>query len=265
MKPAAFAYHRPNSVAEAVEVLAATGGKVLAGGQSLVPLLNMRLAAPADIVDINGLEAELGHLDGGRIGALVRHTAVERSPVVPGLLREATRHVAHPTIRNRGTCVGSLAHADPAAEIPAVLLALGGTVTVASASKRRVVAAADLFVGPLATSLAPDELIVEATFPDPGPGTAWMETSRRSGDYALCGIGLVAEGASARAAYIGVGPVPALVDLTPAGGDWRAAGELAREALSPEGDIHASADYRRHLIGVLTERAGRLAAERQHG
>ena len=202
MKPAPFAYHRAVSLDDAVEALAATGGKVLAGGQSLVPLLSMRLAAPAALVDLNpvpGLDViEVG--DGGvRIGALVRHAALERDEAAYAanpLLRRTLRHVAHATIRNRGTTVGSLVHADPAAEMPAVLALLGGHVEATSRDRgTRRIAAGEFFVGPLESALEPDEIAVSAFFPDPpaGAGTAWVELSRRHGDYAMVGVGAVVQ------------------------------------------------------------------------
>jgi len=283
MKPPAFTYHRPATVAEAVEVLAALGsdGKVLAGGQSLVPVLNMRLAAPGHLVDINRL-SELAYVATGaemvRVGALARHTQTERDDVAFAalpLLRRATRNVAHPTIRNRGTTVGSIVHADPAAELPAVLLLCDGEVELASAAGSRTVPAAQFFLGPLESALRPGELAIEAGFrvPPPRTGSAWLEVSRRAGDYALCGLGLTvtldSDGRTvtgARAAYISVGPTPVLVDLTDAVGgrpvdgvDWALAGGLAAGRVEPDDDIHATADYRRHLVGILTARAGRAA------
>jgi carbon-monoxide dehydrogenase medium subunit len=283
MKPPAFTYHRPASVEDALAVLAEVGGdgKVLAGGQSLVPVLNMRLAAPAHLVDVNRL-AELSYVDTDgtavRVGALARHAAVERDvaayTALP-LLRKATANVAHPAIRNRGTTVGSLVHADPAAELPAVLAVLGGTVTLATATGRRTVDAADFFVGPLESAVRPGELALEATFPLPPPrtGSAWLEVSRRRGDYAVAGVGVLVtldgDGrvARVRAAYVSVGPAPVAVDLTEAVGgrawdaaDWSAAGALAASLVRPEDDIHATAAYRRHLAGVLTARAARTAA-----
>ena len=284
MKPPSFAYHRPGTVAEAVAALAAAGegGKVLAGGQSLVPILNMRLASPSALVDINGLASELDWIevaDGRvRVGALTRHAQTERSAVAHGslpLLRRATRQVAHATIRNRGTTVGSIVHADPAAELPAVLLLCDGTMELASTSGQRTVAAADFFVGPLESDLRTGELAVAASFaiPPPRTGTAWLEVSRRAGDYALCGLGMAVTLAPdgtidrARASYISVGPTPVLVDLTEAVGgqahdaaDWVAAGVYARERVQPDDDIHASAAYRGHLVEVLTQRAGATAA-----
>ena len=285
MKPPAFDYHRPGTVAEALEVLARVGhdGKVLAGGQSLVPLLNMRLAAPRHLVDVNWL-AELDEVgcgpDAVRVGALARHARVEHdrdaTAAVP-LLGQAIGDIAHATVRNRGTVVGSLVHADPAAELPAVLVLLGGRMELARAGDggRREVAAADFFLGPLTSALRPGELATAATFPRPpaGAGSAWLELARRHGDYAVCGVGVLVEldqglrVAAARAALISVGPVPVPVDLTDALGgqagdaaDWAAAGRLAAAAVDPEDDIHASAAYRRHLAGVLTARAARAAA-----
>ncbi|HET6813476.1 MAG TPA: FAD binding domain-containing protein, partial [Actinomycetota bacterium] len=263
MKPPVFEYHRPGTVAEALAVLAEVGhdGKVLAGGQSLVPLLNMRLAAPRHLVDVNWL-AELDEVacgpDAVRVGALARHARVEHdrdaTAAVP-LLGQAIGDIAHATVRNRGTVVGSLVHADPAAELPAVLVLLGGRMELARAGDggRREVAAADFFLGPLTSALRPGELATAATFPRPpaGAGSAWVELARRHGDYALCGVGALVEldrglrVAAARAALISVGPVPVPVDLTDALGgrrhdaaDWAAAGRLAAEATEPEDDIH---------------------------
>jgi aerobic carbon-monoxide dehydrogenase medium subunit len=285
MKPPVFTYHRPETVAEALAVLAEVGhdGKVLAGGQSLVPLLNMRLAAPAHLVDVNRL-AELDEVarepDAVRVGALARHARVEHdqaaTDAVP-LLGQAVADIAHTAIRNRGTVVGSLVHADPAAELPAVLALLGGWMELAGAGDGgpRRVAAADFFLGPLTSAVRPGELATAARFPVPpaGSGSAWVEVARRQGDYAVCGVGVLVtldQGlrvGSARAALISVGPVPAPVDLTDALGgrphdaaDWAAAGRLAAAAVDPEDDIHASAAYRRHLAGVLTARAARAAA-----
>ena len=274
MKPAPFAFARPASMAEALEVLAANpDAKVLAGGQSLVPLLSMRLTAPSMIVDINGI-AELDYVrsgeDGVRVGALARHSDVERDPDaarVQPLLRQALRLVAHPTIRNRGTTVGSLVHADAAAELPAVLALLGGRVSTAGPGGRRDIAAADLYVGALESSLEPGELAVEAFFPalEPGAGIAIDEVARRHGDYALCGVvGLVrVDGpavTSATVAYLSVCDVPTVVDLTQLLEDGLtdealdAAGDVAMPHLHPHDDIHATAAYRQQLVRVLTRR-----------
>jgi aerobic carbon-monoxide dehydrogenase medium subunit len=280
VKPSAFTYHRPDSVAGTIALLGELGsdGKVLAGGQSLVPVLNMRLAAPAHLVDINRLRS-LAYVScdetAVRVGALARHVDVERDASVFSLLRKATSCVAHPAIRNRGTTVGSLVHADPAAELPAVLTVMDGWVTVASTAGTRDVPAAQFFLGPLESAVRPGELAVEACFPLPPPrtGTAWLEVSRRRGDYAVCGAGVLVtlddDGrvARARAAYVPVGPTPVAVDLTDAvagqawdSADWAAASALAAGRVQPDDDIHATAAYRRHLVGVLTARAGRLAA-----
>jgi aerobic carbon-monoxide dehydrogenase medium subunit len=285
MKPPAFEYHRPGTVAEALAVLAEVGrhGKVLAGGQSLVPLLNMRLAAPRHLVDVNWL-AELDEVatdaGGVRVGALARHATVEHDrdavEAVP-LLGQAIGDIAHAAVRNRGTVVGSLVHADPAAELPGVLVLLGGTMELAAAGDGglRTVAAADFFLGPLESAVRPGELATAAWFPRPpaGTGTAWVEVARRHGDYAVCGVGALVtldhrlRVGSARAVLISVGPVPVPVELTDAVGgqphdaaDWAAAGRLAAAATDPEDDIHASAAYRRHLAAVLTARAARAAA-----
>ena len=287
MKPPAFRYSRPGSLAEAVELLAEHGSqaKVLAGGQSLIPLLSMRLAEPGRLIDINGL-AELGYrradTDGVRIGALARHSAVladpavgERQPLLPAALAQ----VAHPTIRNRGTCLGSIVHADPAAELPAVLSVLAGSITAVSAAGRRTIPAAELFAGPLETTLRPDELAVEAYFPalPERCGTAFAELSRRHGDYALCGVAVLAELdadlriRSARAGFLSMAATPRVIELTepiaglPHDADLGAAAELAAAELDPEPDIHATAEYRRQLARVLTGRALAEAARKAAG
>lgn len=277
MKPAAFTYHAPESVEDALRVLAEVGddGKVLAGGQSLVPILNMRLAAPAHLVDINRV-AGLSTVDTSgnvvTVGATARHTDLEQNDAAYGvqpLLRRALRLVAHPAIRNRGTTCGSLAHADPAGEMTAVLALAGGTVRISSLAGQRDVGAEEFFLGPLECCLRPGEMVESATFPGfaPGTGSAFVEVSRRRGDYALCGVAAavtVVDGAvtEARAAYISVGPTPLVLDLSEAvagtavaGADWAAAGRLAQSQVSPESDIHATVAYRRHLVGVLTARA----------
>ncbi|MFC4063221.1 FAD binding domain-containing protein [Planomonospora corallina] len=284
MKPPPFDHHAPRSLGEALDVLAEVGehGKVLAGGQSLIPLMNMRLAAPAHLVDINRVGAldgiEAGP-DGVRVGALARHAHLERSgpaAAVQPLLRRALRLVAHPVIRNRGTVVGSLAHADPAAELPAVLALLGGSVRLARRGGTREVAAGEFFTGPLEPALRPGELAVSAFFPalPPRAGTAFREVSRRHGDYALAGVAALVrlDGdlrvAEARAACVSAGPVPLVVDVTavcgarpPEAAGWAEAARVVRERAEPETDIHATAEYRRHLTGVLAERALREAAK----
>ncbi len=274
MKPAPFRWHGPTSVAEALELLAEVGaeGKVMAGGQSLVPVLAMRLAEPADLVDINGI-SELDFLTTGpagvTVGALARHARVHRDAAartVQPLLSQGLALVAHPTIRNRGTTVGSLAHADPSGEMTAVLALTGGTITAASVRGRRVIPATDFFVGVLESALLPDELAVEAFFPalPTGAGSAFVEIARRHGDYALCGVGAIARLApdgevdSLRCAYLSVSEVPLVLDLTESWAIGRAAAD-AMAALDPPSDLHARADYRRHLAGVLTVRAAEAA------
>ena len=273
MKPPAFTYHRPRSLDEALDVLASLGedGKVLAGGQSLVPLMSMRLSAPAALVDVNhvpGLAGVEVGSDAVRVGALARHSTVEHDAAAYDalpLLRQALVHVAHPTIRNRGTTVGSLVHGDPAAEMPAVLRLLDGGVTHRSAEGTRDVAAADFFTGPLETDVRAGELAVSATFRRPADGarSAFVEVARRHGDYAVCGVGALVEGGTVRVALVSVGPGPVVVDLSEAYDGQRLDEDRARELVDaqvePEGDIHATADYRRHLAHVLVARAVRQA------
>ncbi len=282
MKPAPFGYADPTSLDEALTLLAEDGAKVLAGGQSLLPLLSMRLASPATLVDINripGLDSVAVSGDGVRVGALVRHVDLlhhaEAARVQP-LLARATANVAHPAIRNRGTTVGSIAHADPSGEMTSVLALTGGSVTVATPGGPQTIDWADFFVGPLETSVHGPAVVTDAFFPalPPRSGTAFEEVSRRKGDYAVCGAGVTvtldedSRVSSARAAYISVGLVPEVHDLTEAvagrtvaDADWAAAGALARTLVDPDGDLHASADYRRLLVGVLTERTLARAAE----
>ncbi|WP_409332097.1 FAD binding domain-containing protein [Trujillonella humicola] len=277
MKPAPFRYADPGSLDEALAVLAdeGDGAKVLAGGQSLLPLLSMRLAAPTTLVDINrvpGLDTVEATGDGVRVGALVRHAGLLADAAaarVQPLLARATANVAHPAIRNRGTTVGSIAHADPSGEMTSVLALTDGTVTVATPSGRSSVGWRDLFVGPLETSVHGPAVVVDAFFPalPERSGTAFAEIARRKGDYAVCGAGVVVTLSEDRtvervtASYLSVGLVPEVHDLTEAvhgqpadTADWAAAGELARSLVDPDGDLHASADYRRLLVGVLTER-----------
>ena len=279
MKPASFDYARPGTLDEAVQALAGhPEAKVLAGGQSLVPLLSMRLAAPAVLVDINALP-DLDHVradaDGVRIGALARHARVLADAGVARvqpLVTKALANVAHATIRNRGTTVGSLVHADAAAEMPMVLRLLDGSVDVVRPAGRRTIPAAELYVGPLESSLAHDEIAVEAHFPalPAGSGVAFEEIARRHGDYAMCGVAAVVavDGdrvVSARAGYLSVSDVPVVLDVADAlAGEitdetLAAAGERALEDLDPQADIHATADYRAHLVRVLTARVLRAA------
>jgi carbon-monoxide dehydrogenase medium subunit len=279
VKPAPFSFVRPQGLQHALEALAADpGAKVLAGGQSLVPLLSMRLASPSTLVDINALP-DLDHVraddSGVRIGALARHADVLASPDVrrvQPLVSLALEHVAHATIRNRGTTVGSIVHADAAAEMPMVIALLGGSVDVASVTGTRTIAAEDLFAGPLESTLHHDEIALGATFRalDPGEGVGFEEIARRHGDYALVGVGAVVrvDGesvSSARLGYLSVADVPTVVDVTSAltGGidddAMAAAAVVALEQLDPVDDLHASADYRAQLVRVLTARVLRAA------
>jgi 2-furoyl-CoA dehydrogenase FAD binding subunit len=272
VKPAPFVYRRPGTVAEAVEALAGEpNAKVLAGGQSLVPLLSMRLAAPAMLVDINGLPGldtievlsdERG--DGVRVGALARHAAVLASPDVrrvQPLVSLALANVAHATIRNRGTTVGSIVHADAAAEMPVVLSLLGGSLDVEGPGGRRTIPAAELYLGPLESSVGHDEIAVSAYFPAlaPGAGVAFEEIARRHGDYALVGAAALVDGASVKVGYLSVSDVPTVVDLSGVADDDL--GEAALAQLDPTEDIHASAAYRAQLVRVLTGRVVRSARE----
>jgi carbon-monoxide dehydrogenase medium subunit len=276
VKPAPFSFVRPQGLQHALEALAADeGAKVLAGGQSLVPLLNMRLAAPTTLVDINGLpglDDVLVEDAGVHVGALARHADVLAAPEVrrvQPLVPMALAYVAHATIRNRGTVVGSLVHADAAAEMPMVLALLGGSVTVASVTGSRTIAAEDLVVGPMESSLHHDEIALRAFFPalTDGEGVGFAELARRHGDYALCGVGAVVRveddrPAAARLGYLSVSDVPVVVEVTldDLGDDaLDAAADRALDHLDPVGDIHASADYRAHLVRVLTVRVLRTA------
>ncbi len=220
--------------------------KVLAGGQSLMPLLNFRLARPAHLVDINrvgGLD-RIYERDGGvAVQALARQSAVEDSDLVARvcpLLSAAVRLVAHRVIRNRGTVCGSIAHSDPASELPAVLLALGGHIVARSKRGERRIEAGELFAGVFETSIAPDELLVEAWFPNSPKPFAILEESRRHGDFALAGVVRAGD----RLALFGVAPTPVLADS-----------KDPSRGLQPSGDLEATPEFRLHLVRVLTERA----------
>jgi CO/xanthine dehydrogenase FAD-binding subunit len=288
VKPPKFDYHAPASVEEALALLARYGGdaKILAGGQSLVPLLNFRLSRPVALVDLNRIvalayiRAENGEV---RFGAMTRQRTIEFSPLVSErvpLLTEATRWVGHLPIRSRGTIGGSIAHADPSAEYPTVLSALEGSVVARGPKGERVVGAGELFQSYLTTSLAADEILTEVRLPamPRGAGYAFEELARRHGDFALVGIAAVIarDGercTMARLATSGVGPTP--IRLREAEqilehdglGDAaiEAAGRRASELVDPDSDIHASSDYRRHLTGVLTGRAIKRALAKGRG
>jgi CO/xanthine dehydrogenase FAD-binding subunit len=278
LKPVDFHLHQPGAVDEAVALLGRYGddGKVLAGGQSLVPLLNFRLARPEHVVDIGrvpGLAGLRRTPAGLEVGAMVCQAVAERSPQVAAdcpLLAAALPHVAHPPIRARGTVGGSLAHADPAAELPSVAVALDATFAAVSARGRREIAARDFFGGYLTPALEPDELLVSVCFPaaPPGTGAAFHEVSRRRGDFAIAGAAAqvtVADGviAQARICLSGVAGVPlrcpgseqVLAGTRADPAALRSAEQAALERLDPAGDLHATAAYRRHVAGVLLRRA----------
>ena len=294
MKPAPFRYARASSLAEATALLAAAPGdtKLLAGGQSLVPMLNMRLVRPAVLVDVNGLRELTGITplpDGGlRLGALTRHAELAASPAVrerAPLLAEAARHVGHAAIRNQGTLGGSVAHADPAAELPAALLALDARVHITGPRGAREVAADVFFRGLLTTALEPDDILTAIEIPAPPPGWGFVEIARRPGDFALAGVAVVVrrhpltlpspprgeEGIGAvRLVGFGIGDRPLRLigaERVLAGGRLDAetaarAGAAAGADCDPPSDVHGSAEYRRHLATVLVERALLLAAAR---
>lgn len=291
MKPPAFKYYAPTTLEEALALLAEHGydAKPLAGGQSLVPAMNFRLAAPAVLVDLNRVE-ELFFIrpgeDGGlRVGAMTRQARLERDPLIAErapLIKETMPYVAHPQIRNRGTYGGSLAHADPAAELPAVTIALNGRLRLQSQRGERWVPAEEFFVGLFTTVLEPDELLVEIALPPLPPRTGWAftEVSRRHGDFALVGAAAVVtldeagKCTAVRLAYTGVGEGPVLSAsaaqiLQSTVPDEEAIREAAHQAaqkdISPIGDIHASADFRRHLAEVLGRRALIQAVARARG
>ncbi|HUA51033.1 MAG TPA: xanthine dehydrogenase family protein subunit M [Candidatus Sulfotelmatobacter sp.] len=287
MKPAAFDYIRPDDLDAALAALAELGGdaKLLAGGQSLMPLLNFRMLRPRCLIDINRLSA-LDHVteDAGglRIGALTRHHVLETSAAVAArfpVLAEAMRHVAHLAIRNRGTIGGSLCHADPAAELPMMALLLDAEIELRTHDGARRIAAQDFFVGPLATALGETEMATEIRLPALPPRAGWgfEEFALRAGDFAFAAAAAlvtVADGriADARLALMGVDDTPVRLRDTEralAGQSFSSAlaadvGAQARAAVHPNSDLRASADYRRHLVAALTERALTRAWQRAH-
>jgi 2-furoyl-CoA dehydrogenase FAD binding subunit len=257
VKPAPFEYARPATLDEALAALARDDAKVLAGGQSLVPALNMRLLRPAILVDVNriaGLDSVETTDEAVVLGATVRQAdpQVQSHPVLGAVLP----HVGHTVTRNRGTICGSLAHADPAAELPVALVAAGGSVVAASAGGRREIAADELFAGPYTTTLAPGELIVESTWPTPREDErfAFEELALRGGDYALCMAAARVRGGELRVVVGGVTPMPTVLEVDP---DYP--GESAAEQVNPWGSIHATPAYLRQLVRVLVDRAVRRA------
>jgi aerobic carbon-monoxide dehydrogenase medium subunit len=285
VKPAPFEYVRPSSVPDALVALARyrDDAKVLAGGQSLIALMNLRLVKPAVLIDINrlsdiaGIREENGTV---AIGALTRQSAIESSGVIASqcpLMAEAIRFVAHRPIRNRGTVGGNLAHADPTSELPAVAVALDATFVARSTDGQRTIPAADFFVGLLSSALASKELLIQVRVPKWSAGQGWsfMEVSPRAGDYALVGIAAtlrVQDGVcrAARLVYSGVGARPTRVEAAeqallgqPASeATFRAAAEVAAGRVDPGSDFHATADYRRDLVRALTRRALLRALDR---
>ena len=287
MKPAPFEYTAPPSLEAALALKAQHGddAKFLAGGQSLIPAMNFRLVQASLLVDVNGLSGlDYIRADGGelRLGALTRQRRLERDPLAKQwspLLHETMPFVAHPQIRNRGTLGGSLAHADPAAELPVIAVALGARIRATSARGERWIAAADFFRGLFTTDLAADEMVVEVALPalPPRTGTAFMEFARRRGDYALMGVAVVVtldeQGVcrEARLVYLnaGEGPVNAqqaaglLQGEAPSAEVIAAAAAMAADTeIEPMGNVHASPEYQRHLARVLTRRALTQAIER---
>jgi carbon-monoxide dehydrogenase medium subunit len=285
VKPAPFEYVRAHTLDDALAALDADS-KILAGGQSLVPMLNMRLVRPARLVDINGvpeLDGVRAAPDGGLdIGALTRHTDLLTAPLVKErapLLAAATAHVGHRAIRNRGTVGGSLAHADPAAELPAALLALGASAVIAGRDGRRRVALEDFFLGALTTALAADEILIRIDIPDArSAGWGFAEVARRPGDFAIAGVAAVVRAArgrcdQARLVAFGAHERPARLRAAEAaimGSELSAklgerAAIHAEADCRPPDDVHASAEYRAHLVRVLTEQAVRDAVARLAG
>jgi CO/xanthine dehydrogenase FAD-binding subunit len=287
MKPAPFEYHAPDSVEEALALLNDLGGdaKLLAGGQSLVPAMNFRVVQPSALIDLNRIrELDYLHEDGGclRIGAMTRERTLEMSPLVAKwspLLMEAMPHVAHPQIRNRGTLGGSLANADPAAELPVVMLALEARLKVRIEEKERWVDAKDFFSGMFTTDLAPGEMLVEIELPSQRSRTGWsfMEVAPRAGDYALMGVAALVtvdedgKCISAKLVYLnaGDGPVDAKEAIKALQNESindrrieEAATIASEQEINPFGNIHASPEFQRHLAKVLTKRTLQQATQR---
>jgi CO/xanthine dehydrogenase FAD-binding subunit len=287
MKPAPFKYVAARDLAQALALKADYGeeARFLAGGQSLVPTMNFRLTQPAVLIDINPLADCSGvrMADGGmvRIGALTRYRALERDPATARtlpLIAEALPHIAHPQIRNRGTIGGNLSHADPASELPAIVLALGGRLRVQSQKAERWIAASDFFVGALTTALEADEMLIEIELPvaEPKSGSCFMEVSRRRGDFALIGVACTVqldedgECEEARIALCNAGETPifaaaageSLIGRIIGATEIDDAAALVQDNIDPGGSIHASKEFQRHIAGVLTARALTTANER---
>ena len=292
MKPAWFDYYAPRTLEEALRILGDAGpdGRVLAGGQSLMPMLNLRILSPDVLVDINRIEA-LNRLDVGAdsltVRALVRHADLLRNPQVREgwpLLAEATTQVAHPAIRNRGTVCGSVSHNDPSAEHPSVLVTLDGTVVIAGGAGRRELPAEQFFTGMLATALEPGEMVVKLRYPRPpaGTGAAFVEFARRLGDFAIAGAAAMLtmrDGVceKARLTIVGMGEGPFRARAAEDALTGRRLGAKEQQeafaeaiakvvgAVNPTDDVHASSAYRRHLAGVMAARALETALARTGG
>ncbi|HML06988.1 MAG TPA: xanthine dehydrogenase family protein subunit M [Xanthobacteraceae bacterium] len=287
MKPAPFRYVAAWTLDQALQLKAQYGDEAhfLAGGQSLVPTMNFRLTQPAVLIDINRLSEYAGVKncppEGLRIGALTRYRNLERDPATARdlpLVHEALPHIAHPQIRNRGTIGGNLAHADPASEMPAIVLALAGKLRAQSVRGERRIAAADFFVGALSTALEPDEMLVEVELPvaQPRSGACFLELARRRGDFAIIGVActlrLDEQGrcAAARIALCNAGDTPvlaaqasdSLVGRRVGAAEIDGAAELVRRSIEPGGNVHASKEFQHHIAGVLTGRALATAVER---
>jgi len=288
LKPPPFEYRAPTSVEEALDLLWEHGDEArpLAGGQSLVPLMALRLARPSLLVDLAGVAGldAIGSANGSvTVGAMVRERAAERSAEIAGsapLLAAALPLIGHPAIRSRGTVGGSLSHADPAGELPAVALAAEAVMVARSHQGERTIPAADFFTGYFSTALAPDELLTEVRWPEAadGSGAAFEEVARRHGDFAMVGVAAMVsleagKITSARLALSGVSDTPvragdaeaALVGVAPGDEAFGEAAQLAAAALSPPSDLHGSSAYRRHVAGVLVRRALAVAVARAQG
>ncbi len=278
MKPASFSYTAPTSVDQAVELLTLHGteARLLAGGQSLMPVLNFRLGQPGILIDLNGI-ADLSFIreqdNRIEIGAMTRQCDIERSSLIAAhapLLHEATQQIAHRAIRNRGTIGGSLAQADPAAEYPACVVALDATMVVRGGKGERLIAATDFFDGPLTTTLADGEILVRIDIPKApaDSGSAFVEIARRHGDFALAGVAAqiaLSNGkvSQANLAACGAGPVPvrlaqaekALMGTAADDSAVQSAARAAMAEVDPQSDLHGSSAYRRRLVGVMAARA----------
>jgi carbon-monoxide dehydrogenase medium subunit len=286
MKPAPFKYIAASSLEHALALKAEHGdeAKFLAGGQSLIPTMNFRLARPAILIDINGIEDLAGISSSGgatRVGPLTRYRALQRDKAFTQafpLIGEALPHIAHPQIRNRGTIGGNLSHADPASELPAIALALRARFRVQAAKHERWIEASNFFAGALTTDLQSDEMLVEIELPSPAPrtGCCFMEIARRRGDFAIAGVAVMVtlgerdQCADVRMAFCGVGETP--IDASSAA-DGLVGHRLTEAAITgtaksvqamidPGGSVHATADYQRHIAGVLAERALHTAHQR---